>query len=236
MAKIEEKIIDDINIDNNFASKQLNSDIIPYACYYDENTIITQNGELLSTIKIPSFIANKSKDSFYNLRKDLTETCKKHSRKNNNINFWFQTIRLPVNMIPKNQNYDDYIFSNKIIDKWNNFYKWDNQYANEIYITIIIAAILSLIGLIARMIFLSHYIPFSIYKYIKEVILKSLLVLFTSIPFPIIVQHFIINKYFSFIITCLICFISTLIIIFYIGLDQEERVFVYNKLSKYNIR
>lgn len=139
MAKIEEKIIDDINIDNNFASKQLNSDIIPYACYYDENTIITQNGELLSTIKIPSFIANKSKDSFYNLRKDLTETCKKHSRKNNNINFWFQTIRLPVNMIPKNQNYDDYIFSNKIIDKWNNFYKWDNQYANEIYITIIIA-------------------------------------------------------------------------------------------------
>lgn len=106
----------------------------------------------------------------------------------------------------------------------------------EPYITIIIAAILSLIGLIARMIFLSHYIPFSIYKYIKEVILKSLLVLFTSIPFPIIVQHFIINKYFSFIITCLICFISTLIIIFYIGLDQEERVFVYNKLSKYNIR
>ena len=60
MAKIEEKIIDDINIDNNFASKQLNSDIIPYACYYDENTIITQNGELLSTIKIPSFIVNKS--------------------------------------------------------------------------------------------------------------------------------------------------------------------------------
>ena len=139
MAKIEEKIIDDINIDNNFASKQINTDIIPYACYYNENTIITQNGELLSTIKIPSFIVNKSKESFYNLRKDLTNTCKKHSKISNNINFWFQTVRKPVNMIPKNQNYDNYIFANKVINKWNNFYKWDNQYANEIYITIIIA-------------------------------------------------------------------------------------------------
>ena len=97
MAKIEEKIIDDINIDNNFASKQINTDIIPYACYYNENTIITQNGELLSTIKIPSFIVNKSKESFYNLRKDLTNTCKKHSKISNNINFWFQTVRKPVN-------------------------------------------------------------------------------------------------------------------------------------------
>ena len=138
MAKVEDNIIDDINTDTVYASGNINPDVIPYACYYDEKTIITQNGELLSIIKIPSFILNKS-ENFYNLRRDLVDSFIKHSKISNNLNFWFQTVRLPVNMIPDKQKYDGFIVADKIIDKWNEHYKWDKQYANEIYISIVIA-------------------------------------------------------------------------------------------------
>ena len=139
MAKVEENIIDDINTDTAFASGSINPDLIPYACYYDEKTIVTQNGELLTIIRIPSFIFNESTSTFYNLRKDLNDSFRKHSKVSNNLNFWFQTVRQPVNMIPHNQNYEKYVVAEKIIDKWNNYYKWGEQYANEIYISIIIS-------------------------------------------------------------------------------------------------
>ena len=35
-----------------------NEEFFPYACYFDKRTILTQNGELLQVIKIPSFVKN----------------------------------------------------------------------------------------------------------------------------------------------------------------------------------
>ena len=63
---VEDNIINDIETDNNrFANGNVNPDLIPYACYYDSKTILTQNMELLQTIKIPSFVTNKSEYNFY---------------------------------------------------------------------------------------------------------------------------------------------------------------------------
>lgn len=139
MEKLEKNIFDDISGNlygengQNFVSK----DLIPYACYYNETTIITQNGELLQTIKIPSFVSNKGTANFYSLRDVLNRTFNNNA-KDQNLSFWFQTIRKAVDVIPKNQVYTDYT-SKTIMDKWNNHYHWDKQFANEIYITIIIA-------------------------------------------------------------------------------------------------
>ena len=139
MEKIERNILNDLEI-NKYGSNgpnMIDADLIPYACYYNERTIITQNNELLQIIKIPSFVTNKGKANFYLLRDVLSRSIIKNS-KNDNLNFWFQTVRKPVDVVPKNQEYSDYI-SKIIMDKWNKHYNWNEQFANEIYITVIIS-------------------------------------------------------------------------------------------------
>ncbi|MBR2141263.1 MAG: hypothetical protein IJ853_02805 [Rickettsiales bacterium] len=139
MAKVEDNIIDDIYADTLDPDKVgVNTDLIPYACYYNSTTILTQNMDLLQTIKIPSFVTNKSTYSFYSLRDDLNATFKKNSKISDNLNFWFQTVRKPVNIIPNNQK-DRFFVSNEVMEKWNKYYNWDKQFANEIYITVVIS-------------------------------------------------------------------------------------------------
>lgn len=136
---VEDNIINDIETDNNrFANGNVNPDLIPYACYYDSKTILTQNMELLQTIKIPSFVTNKSEYNFYNLRDDLNATFRKNSKISGDVTFWFQTVRKPVDIVPRNQT-ERYFISSEIMDRWNKHYKWNEQFANEIYITIVIA-------------------------------------------------------------------------------------------------
>ena len=138
MSKIEANVINDIdNFEITVGPNTVSSELIPYACYYNANTILTENGEMLQTIKIPSFVTNKSKENFYSLRNILNKTFKKNS-KNENLSFWFQTVRKPVDIVPQNQKYDNYT-AKFIMDRWNSHYKWDKQFANEIYITVIIA-------------------------------------------------------------------------------------------------
>ena len=136
--KIESEILDDSGNYYNENIKNLpNVDLLPYACYIDDKTIITENGELLQTIKIPSFLGAKGEIDAYSLRDKLTKTFKKYD-KNKNLNFWFQTVRKRVDLVPKIQQYKN-LFARQVIDKWNKVYDWEHQYANEIYITIIIA-------------------------------------------------------------------------------------------------
>ncbi len=138
MSNVETNIINDIdNFEMTVGSNTVSSELIPYACYYNENTILTENGEMLQIVKIPSFVTNKSKENFYSLRSILNKTFKKNS-KNENLSFWFQTVRKPVDIVPQNQKYDNYT-AKFVMDKWNSHYKWDKQFANEIYITVIIA-------------------------------------------------------------------------------------------------
>lgn len=136
---MEKNIIDDVNQEmyGETGQNSVSSNLIPYACYYDENTIITQNGELLQIIKIPSFVSNRGTASFYLLKDVLNSTFKKHS-KESNLNFWFQIVRKSVDVIPKNQVYTDYT-SKTVMRKWNEHYHWDRQFANEIYLSIVIA-------------------------------------------------------------------------------------------------
>ena len=135
--KIEANIFDDSEIFYREGIANLpDVNILPYACYIDDKTILTENGELLQTIKIPSFLESKEELDSYSLRDNLNEIFLKNNS-DKNINFYFQTIRKKVNLVPTNDKYKD-TFVNNIIDKWNIFNNWENQYANEIYITFII--------------------------------------------------------------------------------------------------
>jgi type IV secretion system protein VirB4 len=137
--KIENGIIDDGEAFYDESIKNIpNADLLPYACYVDEKTILTENGELLQTIKIPSFVEVKNEVDSYKLRDHLNEIFMLNS-KNKNLNFWFQTVRKKADLTPKNQQHNNY-FAKELADKWDKFYDWTNQFANEIYITIVISS------------------------------------------------------------------------------------------------
>ncbi|MDR2778404.1 MAG: hypothetical protein LBB13_02785 [Rickettsiales bacterium] len=140
MERIESEIVDDItnNLHGFGTQNNINPEFIPYACYYDEQTILTQNGEMLQTIKIPSFVSNTGTANFYLLRENLNKSFINNA-KNQNLNFWFQVVRKPVDIVPKNQQYNNYI-SRMLMDRWNKHYNWNNQFANEIYITIVLVS------------------------------------------------------------------------------------------------
>jgi type IV secretion system protein VirB4 len=136
--KIESKIVDD---SENFYAENIknlpSADLLPYACYIDDKTILTENGELLQTIKIPSFVDIKNDVESYKLRDDLNAIFEKKSG-NKNLNFWFQTVRKKENILPKHQKHENYI-TKQLMDKWDSFYNWENQFTNEIYVTIVIS-------------------------------------------------------------------------------------------------
>ena len=112
---VEDNIINDLEDENTkFAYGNIDTNLIPYACYYDSKTILTKNMELLQTIKIPSFVTNKSEHNFYSLKNDLNESFINNSKISNDLTFWFQTARKPVDIIPKNQQ-ERYFLSNEII-------------------------------------------------------------------------------------------------------------------------
>jgi type IV secretion system protein VirB4 len=138
--KIENSIVDDSGVIYSDNVKNLPAvGLLPYSCYIDEKTILTENGELLQIIKIPSFMEVKSEIESHKLRDDLNEAFKENS-KNKNLNFWFQMVRKKADLIPKNQKYKNYA-AGHFMAKWNQFYNWKDQYTNEIYITVVIAPV-----------------------------------------------------------------------------------------------
>ncbi len=110
---------------------------IPYACYVDNETILTKDENLLMTLKIPSFISNKSQNELYNIRNILREIFKEVLKNNKNISYYFNTLRKKADIRPLHENINNY-FLKETEDIWNTENNWDNQFVNEIYISIIL--------------------------------------------------------------------------------------------------
>ena len=102
--------------DNKISFKIPSEDFIPFVCHYDEETILTKNGELMKTIQITGF----SQDSTSNLE-SIREVVRKSiiDEIGNNIHFsfWFHTIRRRKNIKAKG-NFGD-AFSQYIENEWN---------------------------------------------------------------------------------------------------------------------
>lgn len=110
-------------------------DFIPYVCHYDPNTIITKNGELVQIVRITGFSNTKVISELVSLREAVREAVVDHVQ-DNKVAFWFNTIRRKKNIAPKGQ-FNDF-FSQQFNDAWVKENKWDDQYVNELYITIIV--------------------------------------------------------------------------------------------------
>lgn len=109
-------------------------DFIPYVCHYDPNTILTKDGELLQIIRISGFHESVSTEVI-SLREAIRKSILDHV-KENGFAMWFTTIRRKKNIVPDGD--FDEAFCGYINQTWIDQNKWDDQYVNELYISIII--------------------------------------------------------------------------------------------------
>ncbi len=110
-------------------------DFIPIACHYDENTLLTKNGELLQIIQIHGVNAEKVSEKLFDLREMLRDSIRKNV-KTSNFAFWIHTVRRVTNLDDVNASYDKLLPSN-IHDLWKKKNYWDAKFVNTLYISIV---------------------------------------------------------------------------------------------------
>ncbi|MDA7705414.1 hypothetical protein N8772_02930 [Rickettsiales bacterium] len=116
--------------------KKPHKDLVPTFSYYNPNTIITKNGELLQIVKITGFNNEFTNSTTLNLRNIIRETISKRIE-DSNYAIWLHTVRKKQNIFPKGE-YNNYV-SDLINKSWEKNNNWSNQYINELYMTIIIS-------------------------------------------------------------------------------------------------
>jgi len=114
-------------------------EFIPYCSHFDENTILTKNGELLQVIKITGFTFDSVKDKETGAPLTIRDAIRKAI--NTHIftpeyAIWIHTIRRKKNLSPTGS-YPEGSFSDHLNNCWNEKHDWSHQYVNELYITII---------------------------------------------------------------------------------------------------
>jgi len=114
--------------------KKPDEDFIPYVCHYDANTILTKNGELVQIIRVTGFSNESAISGLISLRDAVRDAINDHV-KENKFAFWFNTIRRKKNITPKGVFKD--FFSAEVNKAWVGENSWNDQYVNELYITII---------------------------------------------------------------------------------------------------
>ena len=100
-------------------------------------------------------------------------------------------------------------------------------------ITIIIAIVISQVCLFARLLFLRRMISLSMTSFLKKVYFNVLPVTFLSLPLPYCLLYFLEP---GFIRLCIVAFcyiVSSLIMIYFLGLNKGERQLMMNLASKY---
>ena len=75
-------------------------EFIPYACHFDDHTLLTKNGELMQVIKVTGFnfetVGHKAKEAS-DLRETLRQTIQK-TFKTNKFALWLHTVRQKKNL------------------------------------------------------------------------------------------------------------------------------------------
>jgi type IV secretion system protein VirB4 len=115
-----------------FSLELQNHHLIPYACHFDHETILTKNGELMQTFKISGLAKNISQQD--DLREIIRSSIAKHIQ-NDNFAIWIHTIRRKANL--DNAHHFHSQAAQLIHDEWCYKNKWHNKLINELYVTIL---------------------------------------------------------------------------------------------------
>ena len=130
MADLEDKA----KIDKIFSLQNPSSDFIPYACHYDNNTILTKNGELMQTIKIVG-VSKEIVGETISLR-DIVRKSLLDNIKSQDFAVWVHTVRRKANL--DSMPVFPFQFATDTHERWCQKNFWRDKYINELFITIII--------------------------------------------------------------------------------------------------
>ncbi len=122
----------------NIVAQGPDEDFIPYAIHYDKKTILTKNVELIQIIRVSGFSNTSVYAELIPLREAVRDAIRDNI-KQTNFALWFSTIRRKKNISPDGE-FADY-FSNKINQTWEEINNLQNDYVNELYITVIVEGI-----------------------------------------------------------------------------------------------
>lgn len=107
-------------------------DFIPYACHYNNHTILTKNGELLQTIKLVGFSSQLLAADFIEIKNIIKKAIDEEIR-DHRFAIDFHTIRVKQNINPSEHFHNE--FANYVHQAWENKNYWHDKYVNELYIT-----------------------------------------------------------------------------------------------------
>jgi type IV secretion system protein VirB4 len=108
---------------------------LPFVSHYNENTIITKNGELIQVIRVVGYNNSTILHELSNLRDSIRYALRTYVN-SNNIAIWVNTIRRRKNISPEGE-FDNY-FTKKINDFWEEKNSWNKDFINELYISVVI--------------------------------------------------------------------------------------------------
>jgi type IV secretion system protein VirB4 len=131
---MKDKIKDFLKIKTSvFELEAISPDFIPYACHYDERTLLTKNGELMQTIRIIG-LSQEQIGGVIDLREIIRKSILDniHSQ---NFAIWIHTIRKKTNLDPPAVFKSE--FAKDVHDSWCIKNYWNDKYVNELYITIL---------------------------------------------------------------------------------------------------
>ena len=96
-------------------------------------------------------------------------------------------------------------------------------------ITLVIAIFFSVCCLVARLLMLRKMIEFDVVGFTKQVLLNVIFVSFISAIFPIVIYLNLSEGWMRFVFVVILSFISSSLVIFFIGCNKRERTFILEK-------
>ncbi len=118
-----------------FSLEHLEEPTIPYACHYNDQSILTKNGELLQVIKIEGYSEEMmNSDDTVDLRGIIRKAIMENVT-DRKVAIWFHTIRRKHNL--DSINYFSSTFAKDTHDSWARKNHWRDKFVNELYITIL---------------------------------------------------------------------------------------------------
>jgi len=110
------------------------SEFIPYACHYDDNTILTKSGCLLQVLKIEGLAFETADDDFLCFRKNLRNTLFRSIAKSQ-YGLYLHTVRRRQSVYPEGKFPKG--FSHQMNEAWRKKHSGLQLFVNDFYLTII---------------------------------------------------------------------------------------------------
>ena len=97
---------------------------------------------------------------------------------------------------------------------------------------LVTSLIISIVCLFARTALLSKSIDFPAISFLRDVALKMLILSIASYAIPLALYHFTTVNWGTFILVCLVSFVSGVIFSYYLGIEKHERDVIVSKVKE----